>query len=180
MWTIISTFLGFSQQFLPELFKWLQKRGDQKHELAMFKLRLESMERQSLHRLDEVVAMATSQEQIALHTPQPSFGVQLIDAASKSSWSGWVVVPAFYLFVLVDALNNAVRSIITYAICGLYIACKVAFFYYVMLSGGGLTTAWMNLWTEQDGIILGYTFGFWFGGVTAKTVFGRNRTVPAT
>lgn len=113
MLTILSAVFGFAAPSLPVVFKTIQAWMDNKHELEMFRLRLQAGAQEHLWRMEEINAHADIEEARVLHQPQQSFGVQVLDAAARSNWGPWATVPAFYLFTLLDFLSGLVRPAIT-------------------------------------------------------------------
>jgi len=174
MLQIISALLGFFAPFLPQVVKLFQQKIDNAHELAMMKLRLEMASQEHLWRMEEINASADIAEAAALHRPQQSFGVQLLDAAKGSNMSSWTTVPVFWLFALLDLISGLVRPAITYGVVAFYMAVKYAQFQaYSKLTAP--LDALRATWTDNDWGVLVLVLSFWFGNRTARAVFGGKK-----
>lgn len=173
MLMVLSTILGFLGPFLPELLKWFNRRQDNAHELALLDKQAEIAKDAAAYRIQEVTLKgnleAEAAELRAIHQPQMSFGVQLLDAAK--GWSPWVVVPVFWAFAVLDWLNGSVRPMVTYWIVGFWIYYK-----YSLLSLAAETndarTAVVANWTENDWAVLLMCLGYFFGQRIVKAAFG--------
>lgn len=174
MLAILSALFGFGSQFLPAILKIFEQRQDNAHELAMFKMRIEAASKEHLYKMEEMNAQADIEEAKVLHTPQTSFGVQMLDAAKNSGFGVWATVPAFYLFTLLDFVSGMLRPGVTYAVVAFYMACKYA--KWVILTGPRFEAdsfdALQQLWTDTDAQVLFLCLGFWFGQRMFKAVYG--------
>lgn len=170
MLAILSAVFGFAAPFLPEIIKLIKAKGDRKHEIDMLRLRMEAAAKASMHRVEEINAQADIAETQAIRLPQPSFGVQVLDAATKLKWPSWVVIPIFYLFSLLDFLSGLVRTAITYAAFIFYIAYKWAILDVMTRDGAQIATALMNIWTENDWAVLTLVLSYWFGARAARSI----------
>ncbi len=181
MLAILSALFGFVSQFLPAILSLLQRRQDNSHELSMYRLRLQSAANEHLYKMEEMNARADIEEAKVIHSPAPSFGVQMLDAAKGSGFGVWATVPAFYLFTLLDFISGMVRPGVTFAIVGLYMVCKYA--QWVLLTGPKYEApgweAVTQLWTETDTQVLFMCLGFWFGQRMYKAVFGGSASSTA-
>lgn len=175
MFALLSAVLGFAAPFLPELIKLFREKGERAHELAMLELRIKAAAQEHLWRMEEITAQADIAEAAALHRPQPSFGVQVLDAAKGWGFGKWAIVPAFYLFTVLDFVSAMVRPSITYAMFGFYLAYKFARLR-LMQQVSDQSFSWyegvVNLWGEQDWAVLTLVLSYWFGLRAAKAAFG--------
>ena len=175
MLAVLTAVIGFAAPFLPELLKYFNRKADNAHELAMMKVRLEAGAQEHLWRMEEVTAQADIVEAQELHKPLPSFGVQVLDAAKGYGFGRWAIVPAFYLFTLLDFVAGMVRPTVTYAMFGFYVAYKLALFQ-TMQHVSDASFSWFegvrNLWGEQDWAVLTLVLSYWFGHRAAKAAFG--------
>ena len=200
MLALFSAIFGFFAPFLPEVLKYFRAAQDNKHELALLELRMKQSEKEFLWKMEEIDARADIEEAKILRAPQQSFGVQILDAAAKSDWSQWTVVPVFWLFALLDFISGLVRPGITYIAFGGYLFYKKALFDYYISVGATLKTtplingtiagvdlsvipkevafktndAMILVWGEQDYAILTLVLCFYFGGRFSKAAFGGN------
>jgi hypothetical protein len=166
--------LGFAAPFLPEVFKLFNRSMDLRHEKEMLTLQMQKGAQESTWRLAEVNAKADADVEVAIRQPQQSFGIQLLDKAAALGWSkGWLL-PAFYLFCLLDFMTGMVRNTVTYMIVGAY--CLYKWANYMLLTGPRFENApegaIVQLWTQDDFGVLLMVLGFWFGDRVRKAVFG--------
>ncbi len=179
MLAVLTAVLGFLGPFLPEVLKFLNRRQDNQHELAMYQLQMKAAEKAHALRMAELEATADIREAEMLHRPAPSFGVQMLDAARDSGLKGWAIIPTFYLFVFVDVAAALVRPALTYTAFGFYVAYKFAC-YSVMGSVSTADATWaqhiINLWGDQDWAVVTLVLSYWFGHRAAKAAFGGNAT----
>ena len=169
---IFSALLGFAAPFLPEVLKYFTRKQDNEHELAILKMQIERGAQEHLWRLEEISANADLKEVEVLHSPQKSFGVQLLDAAKGHGLSGWALYPAFYLFSLLDFLSGFVRPGITYAAFGFYMFVKWAELMIAKANTSALSVALLQVWTSEDRAIVILVLSYWFGHRSAKQAFG--------
>jgi hypothetical protein len=169
---IATALIGFAAPFLPELLKYFQRSQDCAHELAMFKLQMERGAAEHLWRMEEISSQADIAEATMLHSPQQSFGVQLLDAAKNSKMSGWALYPAFGLFALMDFLSGMVRPAITYAAFAFYVVVKWAQLQAALAESGSYIAALPFVWGDADRAIIVLVLSYWFGHRAAKAAFG--------
>lgn len=170
MLAILSTLLGFAGPFLPEIIKLFRQKEDNKHELAVLEMQGKMAGQQHLYKMEEINANADIEEMRVLRMPQPSFGVQILDAAKD--WPRVLILPVFYLFAALDFISGMVRPGVTYVVVGFYLAYKWALFEIAKVRLGGWADAVTNVWTENDMALLMLCVGYWFGSRTMKATFG--------
>jgi hypothetical protein len=175
--TIFTALTGFIAPFLPEVLKFFRARQDQQFELQRMEMQFKYAEKEHLLKIQEIDLQAGIDEMRTLHQPMTSFGVQMLDAAKGHAFGKWAIVPAFYLFVILDWLSGMVRPSVTYAFVGFYLLYKWARFQ-LMADVSDKTFTWaegvINIWNETDYQILVLVLSFWFGQRVAKAVFGGN------
>jgi hypothetical protein len=172
MLTIFSTVFGFLAPFLPEVLKYFNRKQDNAHELSVMDLRLKHAAAEHLWKMEEIDAKADIAEAQAIRQPQQSFGVQVLDAAKGHGFGGWLIGPAFYLFVILDWLCGMVRPTVTYAMVAFYMAVKAALVQSATSAGVSMQAALINVWGEQDWAVLVLVLSYWFGQRAAKAAFG--------
>lgn len=175
MIALLASFLtGIVGPLLPNLLGIFREYQDRKFELLMMEMRLKYAAQEHLWRMEELNARADIEEARVLHSPQQSFGVQLLDASSKwadTSWGKWLVTPGFYLFVALDFLNGLVRPIIAYTAFGFYMVYKWSIFQ-IAKTHMNTVEAINATWGENDWAVLLMVLGFFFGQRAAKAVLG--------
>lgn len=169
---IFTGLLGFVAPFLPEVLKFLQRRQDNAHELDMMRLQMEKGAAEHLWRMEEVSAQADIAEATMLHQAPHSFGVQILDAARSNKLGAWAIVPAFYIFVVLDFMAGMVRPGITYAAFAFYVAVKWAQLQAAVAASGSMAAALPFIWHESDRAVLVLVLAYWFGHRSAKAAFG--------
>jgi hypothetical protein len=183
MLTVLTSIFGFLAPFLPEIIKHFNAKVANAHELAMLTLQGQIAKDQHAYRMEEITAFADIAEAHSLRQPQPSFGVQLLDAAKGYTLSQWLFAPAFYLFTLLDFVAGITRPGITWAVFGLYATTKYAQVWIgLMLAKADSimkAQAWINVWTTDDLAILTLVLSYWFGQRAAKAAFGGNASHSA-
>lgn len=170
MLTILSALLGFAGPFIPELIKFFRQKQDNAHELALLEMQTKIAASEHMYRMEEINATADIAEMQTLRQPQQSFGVQILDAAKD--WPKWIIVPAFYVFVLLDFSAGMVRPLVTYAVMGFYLIYKWALLQQAALVAGDWVKAVPMVWTPEDWQIASIILGFWFGSRAVKAAFG--------
>lgn len=147
MITLLGALLGFLGSAFPEFIKWLNKKEDNKHELALTDKQIQMQQMLGTQRLDEARVVADSAEMQALYKYSvPRSGVK------------WVM-----------ALSETVRPIITYCFFVCYITVKIA--QYTMLTSASLPwltgvswdAALVQLWTSEDAGLFAAIIAYWFG-----------------
>lgn len=175
MLTLMMSFLtGIIGPLLPSVLNLVRDWQDRKHELAMLEMRMKYAQAEHIWRMEEINARADIEEAKVLHKPQASFGVQLLDSASKwadTTWGRWLVTPSFLAYTVLDFVNGMVRPTIAYAAFGFYMVYKWSIFEIAQaqMSTAEAITA---VWTENDWAVLLMVLGFFFGQRAAKAVLG--------
>lgn len=172
MLAVLTAIFGFLAPFLPEVLKMFRLRMEAQQEQDMYRLQVEAQERLGKLRMDEINVQADMAETIMLHHPMQSFGVQMLDAAKGAGFGGWALVPAFYLFALLDFLAGLVRPAVTYAMVAFYMAVKWAQYELAITYSATRDQALVSVWTGEDWAVLTLVISYWFGHRAAKATFG--------
>jgi hypothetical protein len=154
--TLLGGLLGGVFRLAPEILKWLDRKGERSHELAMQDKALEFEKLRGSQRMAEIGASADA----AWNTGAIDALKEAVAAQGQRSGVRWA-----------DALSISVRPIITYWFMLLYCAAKTAAFVGVITAGDGLGTAILSAWTEADQALWAGVLNFWFLG----RVFDRVR-----
>ena len=154
--TLLGGMLGGAFRLAPEVLKWLDRKGERGHELAMQDKALEFEKLRGAQRMAEISASAD----LAWNTGAIEALKESIGAQGRSSGVKWA-----------DALSTSVRPVITYWFMALYCAAKTAAFVAAMTAGVDWGTAIMHAWTEGDQALWAGVLNFWFLG----RVFDRVR-----
>jgi hypothetical protein len=148
--------LGGAFRLAPEILKWLDRKGERSHELAMQDKALEFEKLRGAQRMAEIGAGADAAWNVgALETLR-----EAVAAQGQRSGARWA-----------DALSSSVRPVITYWFMALYCAAKTAAFAAAVTAGAGWGTAILHTWTEANQALWAGVLNFWFLG----RVFDRVR-----
>ena len=155
--TLLGGLLGGAFRLAPEILKWVDRKGERSHELAMQDKALEFEKIRGAQRMEEIGAGA-----------EAAWNVGAIEAlraavAAQGQRSGvrWA-----------DALSTSVRPVITYWFMALYCVAKTTAFAAVVTAGAGWAMAVLQAWTEADQALWAGVLNFWFLG----RVFDRVRS----
>ncbi len=155
--TLLGGLLGGAFRLAPEILKWLDRKGERGHELAMQEKALEFEKLRGAQRMAEIGAAA-----------EAAWNVGTIEALREA-----VTAQGRPSGVAgIDALSASVRPVITYWFMGLYCAAKTAAFAAAVTAGAAWSEAILHAWTEADQALWAGVLNFWFLG----RVFDRARS----
>ena len=155
--TLLGGLLGGAFRLAPEFLKWLDRKGERGHELAMQDKALEFEKIRGAQRMDEIGAGADAAWNVgAIETLREAVRTQ-----GEKTGVRWA-----------DALSSSVRPVITYWFMALYCAAKTAAFVGAVTAGAGYGVAILHAWTEADQALWAGVLNFWFLG----RVFDRVRS----
>lgn len=154
--TLLGGLLGGAFRLAPEILKWLDRKGERGHELAMQDKALEFEKLRGAQRMAEIGASADA----AWNTGAIEALKEAVAGQGRRSGISWV-----------DALSTSVRPVITYWFMALYCTAKVAAFAAAVTAGATWGVAILNAWTEGDQALWAGVLNFWFLG----RVFDRVR-----
>lgn len=154
--TLLGGLLGGVFRLAPEVLKWLDRKNERGHELAMQDKALEFEKMRGAQRMAEIGASADAAWNVgAIETLRDAVRTQ-----GEKSGVAWV-----------DGLSSSVRPIITYWFMLLYCAAKITAFTAAITAGAGWGDAIVHAWTEADQALWSGVLNFWFLG----RVFDRVR-----
>jgi hypothetical protein len=145
--TLLGGLLGGAFRLAPEFLKWLDRKGERGHELAMQDKALEFEKIRGAQRMDEIGAGADAAWNVgAIETLREAVRTQ-----GEKTGVRWA-----------DALSSSVRPVITYWFMALYCAAKTAAFVAAVTAGASYDVAILRAWTEADQALWAgvLTFGF--------------------
>ena len=154
--TLLGGLLGGVFRLAPEILKWLDRKGERSHELAMQDKALEFEKLRGSQRMAEIGATTDA----TWNTGAIEALKEALAAQGQRSGVKWA-----------DALSISVRPIITYWFMALYCAAKTAAFAAAVTASPGWGTAILHAWTEADQALWSGVLNFWFLG----RVFDRVR-----
>lgn len=154
--TLLGGLLGGAFHLAPEILKWLDRKGERGHELAMQDKALKFEKLRGVQRMSEIGAGADAAWNVgAIETLREAVRTQ-----GEKTGVRWA-----------DALSSSVRPVITYWFMALYCAAKTATVAAALTGGAGWGVAILYAWTEADQALWAGVLNFWFLG----RVFDRVR-----
>ncbi|ENG0235919.1 hypothetical protein [Burkholderia multivorans] len=154
--TLLGGLLGGAFRLAPEILKWLDRKGERGHELAMQDKALKFEKLRGVQRMSEIGAGADAAWNVgAIETLREAVRTQ-----GEKTGVRWA-----------DALSSSVRPVITYWFMALYCAAKTATVAAALTGGAGWGVAILYAWTEADQALWAGVLNFWFLG----RVFDRVR-----
>ena len=147
--TLLGGLMGGAFRLTPEILKWIDRKGERVHELA---IQAKTLEREQLRSATRATELQIEAE-ISKHAATTSIMETAISAQGTTTGVKWA-----------DALSSSVRPIITYWFMALYCAAKAAIFVSAFQSGGEWTIAMKQSWTEADQALWAGVLNFWFLG----------------
>ena len=155
--TLLGGLLGGAFRLTPEILKWLDRKGERGHELAMQDKALEFEKIRGAQRMSEIGASADAAWNVgAIETLR-----EAVRSQGEKTGVRWA-----------DALSSSVRPVITYWFMALYCAAKTATVAAAVTGGAGWGVAILYAWTEADQALWAGVLNFWFLG----RVFDRVRS----
>ena len=155
--TLLGGLLGGAFRLAPEFLKWLDRKGERGHELAMQDKALEFEMSRGALRMAEIGACADS----AWNTGAMEAFKEAVAGQGRLSGVKWA-----------DALSISVRPVLTYLFMALYCTAKATAFFAALNAGAGWGSAILHAWTEADQALWSGVLNFWFIG----RVFDRKAT----
>jgi hypothetical protein len=154
MLSILSAVLGFATSGLPNVLKFFEQKGDQKHEQEMAKLDMErtlalaekgyaSQERVEEFKTDQVSMQTYAAEREALYTH---------DAEIGKGASQWVI-----------NLRASVRPIVTYVFLLILFIVDIGGLIWAINIGADFHQAMNTVFNSEEQAIVASIIGFWFG-----------------
>jgi hypothetical protein len=155
--TLLGGLLGGAFRLAPEILKWLDRKGERGHELAMQDKALEFEKLRGAQRMAEIGASAEA----AWNSGAIEALKDALAGQGQRTGVRWA-----------DALSVSVRPVITYWFMALYCAAKVAAFAATVTAGADWGAAVLHAWTDADQALWAGVLNFWFLG----RVFDRMRS----
>lgn len=147
--TALGSLFGGALRLAPEVLKWLDRKNERAHEIAMQQLSLQAAREQSEAKLRELDAQASA-----------AFDAGAMQALVESIKSQGQ--PTGIKFV--DGISGLVRPVITFWFFGLYATARIAAFVVAVNTGTPALTALASVWTPEDHAMLSGILAFWFVG----------------
>ncbi len=155
--TLLGGLLGGVFRLAPEFLKWLDRKGERGHELAMQDKALEFEKIRGAQRMSEIGSQA-----------EAAWNAGAIDALRDAVRTQGEKTGVWWA----DALSSSVRPVITYWLMLLYCSAKTVAFVAALNAGAGWGAAVLAAWSEADQALWAGVLNFWFLG----RVFDRGRS----
>ncbi|MCF8156321.1 MAG: hypothetical protein K9K35_09985 [Rhodoferax sp.] len=149
--SLLGGLLGGLFRLAPELLKWLDKKEDRKHELAMLEREMEFAK----VRAEQAMHMVDAQTQTAQFD---AVGEALKGQTEMSTAAG----------KFVSGVSALVRPLVTYWVVCLWSGVKIASMTLVYQTGGSWQEMLQKNWGPDDNAVLSMILIFWFLGRTIE------------
>lgn len=144
---LLGSLLGGVFRIIPEVIKWLDRRGERDHELALLKAEMEfSKLRVELMKYQTDAAMQVGELE--------AMSAAIREQGETSKAAGKIIA----------AISALVRPLVTYAFVIVYFLVKFATFLLAIEQGGEWKEVLINMWNQDDMAILMLILTFWFVG----------------
>lgn len=145
---LLGSLLGGAFRLAPEVLKWLDRKNERSHELAMFEKQcdLEKV------RGDQKLAEIGAQRDLSVDTGVIAAFKSVIDQQTEmvKAAGGWVA-----------SLSASVRPMMTYYMLVLYGGVKTAGIILAVQGGETVLTVLANTWTADDMALLSGVINYW-------------------
>lgn len=146
--TLMGSFLGLTSRMLPEVLKWLDRKSERAHELAMFDKQLQADQRKAEH--DTRLAQVQGQNTIGALEIQAL--IEATQAQGAHTGVRWI-----------DALSALMRPIITFWwVIVLWTINWIAQFWLTLQSGIIPWVVMEKLWGPEEKAMVASIIAFWF------------------
>lgn len=150
--TILGGVLGGLSRLAPEVFKFIDRKADRKHELDMLAANLAS----DKAKLAGQLAVADSAAQSAQFTSALNALQEAVKGQGEKTGVGWV-----------DGFSSLVRPIVTYVVFAMWVVVKLASLGTVLAHTTSLdefSKLVILWWVPNDQAMLAAILNFWFMG----------------
>ena len=157
--TLLGTLFGGLFRMAPEVLKWMDRKDERAHELAMFDKQLEADKLKG----DQALAQINAQADANIGAAEVQAIIEATKAQSAQTGIKWV-----------DAINSLMRPTITFwwAIV-LYTAALLAQYVAVLDGGTNYLQSILKLWGPDEKAIVASIISFWFVDRSLRKGFGK-------
>lgn len=146
--TLLGSLFGGLFRLAPELMKWLDKKDERAHELAMFDKQLEADKLRSEQKINEIEA----QGQVTLDAAGLAALQEAIKAQGQLTGVKWV-----------DACSSIMRPLITFWwVIVLSTLAEICMFYQLVHAGVPAVDSVLKLWGPEEKATVAGIINFWF------------------
>jgi hypothetical protein len=154
MLSILSAVLGFATSGLPNVLKFFEQKGDQKHERDMAEIEIRrtmEMAKAGYASQEKIEEFKTTQVEMDTYAEE-RVALYKHDSKLAEGASTWVV-----------NLRASVRPIITYIFVFLLLFVDIVGMIWAIKSGVDFSTAMEIVFSNEEMAIVASIIGFWFG-----------------
>jgi len=146
---VLGSLLGGLFRLAPELLKWLDKKNERQHELAMFQQQCQLEAQRGSQKLQEIGA----QREAAIDSGVLSAFQAAIDQQAEmvKAAGGWVA-----------SLSASVRPVVTYWILGLWSFVHVWFAWNAWMAGAAPAEVFKTMMSADFAALVSGTLNYWF------------------
>lgn len=146
---LLGSIFGGVFRLLPEVLKWLDRKNERHHELAMFSRQCELEAQRGAQKLAEIGA----QREAAIDTGITAAFQAAINQQAEmvKSAGGWAA-----------SLSASVRPVVTYWILGIWSFVHVWFAYNAWASGAAPEMVFATMMTADMSALVSGTLNYWF------------------
>lgn len=156
---LLGTLFGGVFRMAPEILKWLDRKDERAHELAMFDKQLEADKLKG----DQALAQINAQADAAIGVAEVQAIIEATKAQSMRTGIKWV-----------DAINSLMRPTITFWwVIVLYTAALVAQYVVILDGGANHLQTILKLWGPDEKAIVASIISFWFVDRSLRKGFGK-------
>lgn len=157
--TLLGTLFGGLFRMAPEVLKWMDRKDERAHELAMFDKQLEADKLKG----DQAIAQINAQADANIGVAEVQAIIEATKAQAVQTGIKWV-----------DAINSLMRPTITFWwVIVLYTAALVAQYVAVLDGGTDYLQAILKLWGPDEKAIVASIISFWFVDRSLRKGFGK-------
>ncbi|KAA3649402.1 MAG: hypothetical protein DWQ11_18850 [Proteobacteria bacterium] len=157
--TLLGTLFGGLFRLAPEALKWLDRKDERKHELAMFDKQLEADKLKG----DQAIAQIDAQADATIGAAEIQAIIEATKAQAAQTGIRWV-----------DAFNALMRPTITFWwVIVLYSVALWARFDVLVAGGQSNVQAILALWGTDEKAIVASIISFWFVDRSLRKMSGR-------
>jgi uncharacterized membrane protein (DUF106 family) len=146
---LLGSIFGGVFRLAPEVLKWLDKKNEREHELAMFKNQCELEAQRGQQKLAEIGAQREAAVDVGV---MDAFNNAITQQAEMvKAAGGWVA-----------SLSASVRPVVTYWVLLIYTFIHVWFTYNAWCMGSPPTEVFKTMMTPDFSALLSGTINYWF------------------
>lgn len=146
---LLGSIFGGVFRLAPEVLKWLDKKDERQHELALFSRQCELEQMRGQQKLAEIGAQREAAVDVGVMNAFQSAIEQ--QATMVKAAGGWVA-----------SLSASVRPVVTYWVLFVWSFIHVWFAYNAWLNGAPATEVFKTMMTPDFSALLSGTINYWF------------------